>query len=236
MNQGLVYLKPCGASGRHAAFYAFEAGASRIPYRLPNTTSLSRVLAGRNTLFDRLWWSALRHDSRRLLPSLAVVRRYCRAGGDDYPRTDGCNGSCKLHSLSACSLLLARRYLRSDSVEPLGGALMTEVRGIRKRNPAGAAIAAVFVLIAVVVGIRTYSKAKPSTDDASIDVEVVHIAPLVGGRIIELPIHENDLVHICPLLPRTRLGHIKERQVQKAASDSTSRIPDTCLAAPKPYR
>jgi len=79
---------------------------------------------------------------------------------------------------------------------------MTEVRGIRKRNPAGAAIAAVFVLIAVVVGIWTYSKAKPSTDDASIDVEVVHIAPLVGGRIIELPIHENDLVHRGDLLFR----------------------------------
>ena len=79
---------------------------------------------------------------------------------------------------------------------------MTEVRGIRKRNPVGAAIAAVVILLAAVVWIWTLLKAKPSTDDASIDVEVVHIAPLVGGRIIELPIHENELVHKGDLLFR----------------------------------
>ena len=79
---------------------------------------------------------------------------------------------------------------------------MTEVRGIRKRNPVGAAIAGVVVLLAAAFGIWTLLKAKPSTDDASIDVEVVHIAPLVGGRIIELPIHENELVHKGDLLFR----------------------------------
>ena len=79
---------------------------------------------------------------------------------------------------------------------------MTEVRGIRKRNPAGAAIAAVMVLLAAAVGIWTFLKAKPSTDDASLDVEVVHIAPLVGGRIIDLPIHENEFVHKGDLLFR----------------------------------
>ena len=79
---------------------------------------------------------------------------------------------------------------------------MTEVRGIRKRNPAGAAIAIIVVLLAATFWIWTLSKAKPSTDDASIDVEVVHIAPLVGGRIIELPIHENELVHKGDLLLR----------------------------------
>jgi membrane fusion protein, multidrug efflux system len=79
---------------------------------------------------------------------------------------------------------------------------MTEVRGIRKRNPVGAAIAALVVLLAAVVWIWTLSRAKPSTDDASIDVEVVHVAPLVGGRVIELPIHENELVHKGDLLFR----------------------------------
>ena len=79
---------------------------------------------------------------------------------------------------------------------------MTEMRGIRKRNPVGAAIAAVVVLLAAVVWIWTLLKAKPSTDDASVDVEVVHIAPLVGGRIIELPVHENELVHKGDLLFR----------------------------------
>ncbi|HKD86057.1 MAG TPA: multidrug transporter subunit MdtN [Terriglobales bacterium] len=79
---------------------------------------------------------------------------------------------------------------------------MTEVRGIRKRSRVGATIAVVVVLLAAILWIRTFLKAKPSTDDASIDVEVVHIAPLVGGRIIELPIHENELVHKGDLLFR----------------------------------
>jgi multidrug efflux system membrane fusion protein len=79
---------------------------------------------------------------------------------------------------------------------------MTEVRGIRKRSPLGAAIAVVVVLLAAAFWIWTLSKAKPRTDDASIDVEVVHIAPLIGGRIIELPIHENEQVHKGDLLFR----------------------------------
>jgi membrane fusion protein, multidrug efflux system len=58
------------------------------------------------------------------------------------------------------------------------------------------------VLLAAVIGVWTLFKAKPSTDDASIDVEVVHIAPVVGGRIIELPIHENELVRKGDLLFR----------------------------------
>lgn len=79
---------------------------------------------------------------------------------------------------------------------------MTEIRGIHKRNPAGAAIALVVILLAAVFWIWTVLNAKASTDDASIEVEVVHIAPLVGGRIIELPIHENELVHKGDLLFR----------------------------------
>ena len=34
----------------------------------------------------------------------------------------------------------------------------------------------------------------PSTDDATIDADVVHVAAAVGGRVTELPVHENDLV------------------------------------------
>jgi len=79
---------------------------------------------------------------------------------------------------------------------------MTEVRGIHKQSRVGAMIAAILVLLAAVIGVWTLLKEKPSTDDASIDVEVVHIAPLVGGRIIELPIHENALVRKGDLLFR----------------------------------
>jgi len=34
----------------------------------------------------------------------------------------------------------------------------------------------------------------PYTDDASIDADVVHVAPSVSGRVVQLPIAENQLV------------------------------------------
>ncbi len=79
---------------------------------------------------------------------------------------------------------------------------MTEVRGVRKRRPLGAIVAVVLILLAAAFWGRTSLIAKPSTDDASIDAEVVHVAALVGGRVIELPIHENEFVHKGDLLFR----------------------------------
>jgi membrane fusion protein, multidrug efflux system len=105
-------------------------------------------------------------------------------------------------SFPACGLLFRRHYRRLDGVASVGGALMTEVRGTRRRDPRGVAVALILILGAAAFWIWTILHAKPSTDDASIDVEVVHIAPLVGGRIIELPIHENELVHKGDLLFR----------------------------------
>ena len=40
----------------------------------------------------------------------------------------------------------------------------------------------------------------PSTDDSTIDADVVHVAAAVGGRIVELPVHENDPVRKGALL------------------------------------
>jgi multidrug efflux system membrane fusion protein len=79
---------------------------------------------------------------------------------------------------------------------------MTEARGIRKRNPVGVAIALLLVVLAAFFWVRTSLMAMPSTDDASIDGEVVHIAPLIGGRVIALAVHENQLVHKGDLLFR----------------------------------
>jgi multidrug efflux system membrane fusion protein len=44
------------------------------------------------------------------------------------------------------------------------------------------------------------TSATPSTDDASIDAEIVHVASPVGGRIVRLPVSENHLVHKGDLL------------------------------------
>jgi membrane fusion protein, multidrug efflux system len=79
---------------------------------------------------------------------------------------------------------------------------MTEARGIRKRNPLGVAMACILVILAAFFFIRTSLSVKPGTDDATIDGEVVHVAPLVGGRIIKLAVHENQFVHKGDLLFR----------------------------------
>jgi multidrug efflux system membrane fusion protein len=60
----------------------------------------------------------------------------------------------------------------------------------------GKAIAAVVVVIAVAAAFYAHrrSASYPSTDDATIDSDVVHIAPAVGGRIIKIAVAENGKV------------------------------------------
>jgi membrane fusion protein, multidrug efflux system len=54
------------------------------------------------------------------------------------------------------------------------------------------------VIVAVVIAFGLYalhrSAVMPTTDDASIDADVVHIAAEVGGRIITIPVEENARV------------------------------------------
>jgi multidrug efflux system membrane fusion protein len=52
------------------------------------------------------------------------------------------------------------------------------------------------VALAITLGVFAFqhSKAHPATDDATIDAEVVHVAPAVGGRIVEIKVAENDRV------------------------------------------
>jgi multidrug efflux system membrane fusion protein len=79
---------------------------------------------------------------------------------------------------------------------------MSEIRGRQRRSRVGAIVAGLIIAAAAGLWLRTLSGRGLTTDDASIDGEVVHVAPLVGGRIIELPVHENQLVHIGDLLFR----------------------------------
>ncbi len=53
-------------------------------------------------------------------------------------------------------------------------------------------IIAAAIPLAVYVGDRW--SAAPSTDDASIDADVVHVASVVGGRIVNIPVAENGKV------------------------------------------
>ncbi len=54
------------------------------------------------------------------------------------------------------------------------------------------------VIIAAAIGFALYvlrlSETMPTTDDATIDADVVHVAAEVGGRIVDIPVEEN--IHV----------------------------------------
>ncbi|MGA7386215.1 MAG: biotin/lipoyl-binding protein, partial [Methylocella sp.] len=63
-------------------------------------------------------------------------------------------------------------------------------------------IAIIAIAVAVAIYVEHWISIHPSTDDATIDADVVHVASVVGGRIIELPVTENAKVSKGDLLFR----------------------------------
>jgi multidrug efflux system membrane fusion protein len=68
--------------------------------------------------------------------------------------------------------------------------------GIRPHGRLGKLIAPLIILVAIAIGVVALNRDTkfPSTDDATIDADLVHVAAAVGGRIVDLPIAENDQV------------------------------------------
>jgi len=60
--------------------------------------------------------------------------------------------------------------------------------------------AVVIIALGAGAGFALHETSRPATDDSTIDADVVHVAAAVGGRIIELPVHENDAVRKGDLL------------------------------------
>jgi len=60
------------------------------------------------------------------------------------------------------------------------------------------------ILVTIAFGLYALQRGSthPSTDDAAVDAEVVHVAPAVGGRIVEIAVTENQLVRPGQLLFR----------------------------------
>jgi multidrug efflux system membrane fusion protein len=65
--------------------------------------------------------------------------------------------------------------------------------GTHTHTIGGKLIALALVAVAIGAGIFAWHRdaVHPSTDDATIDAEVVHVAPAVGGRIINIAVAEN---------------------------------------------
>jgi membrane fusion protein, multidrug efflux system len=76
--------------------------------------------------------------------------------------------------------------------------------GTPRRSSRGKIISVAIIVIGVAAGLYVEHRIsiRPSTDDATIDADVVHVAAAVGGRIIELPVTENAKVSKGDLLFR----------------------------------
>jgi multidrug efflux system membrane fusion protein len=68
--------------------------------------------------------------------------------------------------------------------------------GKRRRPPVGVLFAVLVVggAAGFAYEVDRNDRLHPSSDDASIDADILHVAPSVGGRVVELPIKENELV------------------------------------------
>ncbi|MBV8320515.1 MAG: biotin/lipoyl-binding protein, partial [Hyphomicrobiales bacterium] len=68
---------------------------------------------------------------------------------------------------------------------------------MRQFSSRGRLIALGVIALALVLAVLSASwvRRHPSSSDASIDADVVHVAAAVGGRIIEIRVHENSPVH-----------------------------------------
>ncbi|MFC5473081.1 multidrug transporter subunit MdtN [Paraherbaspirillum soli] len=71
-----------------------------------------------------------------------------------------------------------------------------KMAGMRKISLKGRVIAAVIVTLALIAAYYAYylTSRFPSTDDATIDADVVHVATPVGGRMVKLLVEENQRV------------------------------------------
>ncbi|KVN33347.1 hemolysin D [Burkholderia pyrrocinia] len=71
-----------------------------------------------------------------------------------------------------------------------------KLAGLSRPSVKGRAIALAIVALGIAALAYAYlrTSAYPSTDDATIDADVVHVASPVGGRIVRLAVHENQRV------------------------------------------
>jgi len=68
--------------------------------------------------------------------------------------------------------------------------------GAKQSRRVGQLVSAAIILVALALGLYALHRRSvaPSTHDASIDADVVHVAPAVAGRIITIPVAENSIV------------------------------------------
>jgi multidrug efflux system membrane fusion protein len=109
--------------------------------------------------------------------------------------------------------------------------------GVRVSKPSARLVVLALVAVAVVAGLYVLHRRSvlPSTDDATIDADVVHVAAAVGGRVIAIPVTENSqvragdlLFQIDPLPYRLAVGQAQaELGLAQAALETQRRVLST---------
>jgi len=65
-----------------------------------------------------------------------------------------------------------------------------------RRRTVGTMVSLAIIVGAIALGSYVFRQVeqRPSSDDATIDADLVHVAAAVGGRIVAIPVAENDRV------------------------------------------
>jgi multidrug efflux system membrane fusion protein len=123
--------------------------------------------------------------------------------------------------------------------------------GIQRSTSRGRIISLGIVAVAALFAILAtgFYDRHPNTDDASIDADVVHVAPAVAGRVIEIAVSENArvkkgdlLFQIAPLPYRLAVDQTEaDLKIAEAQLETQKRILSTqrstaTIAAAKPIR
>ena len=82
----------------------------------------------------------------------------------------------------------------------MDGALKMRAQGMPRKRPSALLASLAIIAAGVGIALAVVLQRPPSTDDSTIDADIVHVAAAVGGRVIELPVQENDLVRKGDLL------------------------------------
>jgi multidrug efflux system membrane fusion protein len=115
---------------------------------------------------------------------------------------------------------------------------MMEARGLPMKprlRPLVISIVVIAAAVAITAAVARAYAGRPATDDSVIDADIVHVAAAVGGRVVRLPAHENDLVRkgdllfqIDPVPYRLALNQATANlDVARAALDTQRRIVST---------
>jgi multidrug efflux system membrane fusion protein len=109
-----------------------------------------------------------------------------------------------------------------------------EAAGTHRRPSRAKFISLAVIAAAIVFGLYVSHRGslRPSTDDATIDADVVHVASVVGGRIVDIPVAENiqvakgDLLfQIDPVPYRLAVNQAQaELAIAEAALDTRQRV------------